>query len=145
MILRVSLPSTLRLTPVIHESISFISSPSPIALTWSVHSATPAGGGLDPRQAAVARVADEAGHPIDAVFGGARKVAEPGMRAHHHQQVGETFDQDAEKGLRPGLPLVLQPASVDAPDVDPVEAAGDRVEAGRVDDDVELVFGVAGL
>ena len=38
-------------------------------------------GGLDAGQAAVAREADQPGHPIGAVFGGAREVAEPGMRA----------------------------------------------------------------
>ena len=90
-------------------------------------------------------MADEAGHPLDAVLGGARKVAEPGMRAHHHQHVGEAFDQDAEIGWRPLTPLVLEPASIDAPDIDTIEGAGDRVEAGRVDDQVELVLGTTGL
>jgi hypothetical protein len=46
-------------------------------------------GGLDTSDAAVAREADQPGRPIGAVFGGAREVAEPGMRAHHHEQVGE--------------------------------------------------------
>jgi hypothetical protein len=35
--------------------------------------------------------------------------------------------------------------AIDAADVDAVEGAGDRVEPGRVDDDVEFVLGVAGL
>src|SRR5262249_34926897 len=42
-------------------------------------------------------------------------------------------------------PLLLQRRSIDPADVDTVEGAGDRVKAGRVDDDVERVFGVAGL
>jgi hypothetical protein len=46
-------------------------------------------GGLDAGQAAVAREADQPGHPIGAVFGGARKVAEPGMRTHHYEHVGK--------------------------------------------------------
>src|SRR6266851_3655197 len=102
-------------------------------------------GGLDTGQAAVEREADEPGYPIGAVFGGARKVAEPGMRTHHHQHIGEVVHQDAEKGLRSVLPLFLQRHPIDAPDVDAVETAGDRVEAGRVDDDIEFVLGIAGL
>src|SRR6202047_2881957 len=64
-------------------------------------------GGLDAGQIAVAGEADQPCHPIGAVFDGARKIAEPGMRAHHHQQVGEAVHQDAEKGLRSIVPLVL--------------------------------------
>src|SRR6516165_1400671 len=101
--------------------------------------------GLDAGQAALARKLDQPGHPIGAVFNSTRKVAEPGMRAHHHQHVGEAVDQDAEKGLRPVLPLLLQRHAVDAADVDAVEGAGDRVETGRVNDDVELVFAVTGF
>ena len=74
-------------------------------MTWSVQAFAALRGGLDAGQAAVAREADQRGHPIGAVFGRAREVAEPGMRAHHHQQVREAVDQDAEKGLRPVLPI----------------------------------------
>src|ERR1700730_3025103 len=102
-------------------------------------------GGLDAIEAAVAREADHPGHPIGAVFGGARKVAEPGMRTHHHQHVGEVVHQNAEKGLRAVLPFFLQRRSIDPADVDAVETAGDRVEAGGVDDNVEFVLGIAGL
>ena len=143
--MRVCLPSTLRLMPVIQELTSLDSRPSPSALTWSVQDFTPSGVGLDARQAVVARVAEQVGHPVDAVFDAARDVAERGVRAHQHQHVGEALDQDAEIGLRAALPLVLQPHAVDAPDVDAVEGAGDRVEAGGIDDDVELVVRVAGL
>src|SRR6266550_5673418 len=51
-------------------------------------------GGLDAGQIAVAREADKTCHPIGAVFDGTRKIAEPGMRAHHHQQVGKAVHQD---------------------------------------------------
>src|SRR6516225_2922648 len=101
--------------------------------------------GLDAGQIAVAREADEPRHPIGAVFGGTRKVAKPGMRAHHHQHVREAVHQDAEKGLRPVLPLLLQRHPVHAADVDAIEGAGDRVETGRVNDDVELVFAITGF
>ena len=40
--MRLVLPSTLRLIPVIQESTSFDNSPTPSALTWSVQAATPA-------------------------------------------------------------------------------------------------------
>src|SRR5262249_27235163 len=101
-------------------------------------------GSFDTGQVAVAYEADQPGHPIGTVFGGAREVAEPRMRAHDHQHVGEAVHQDSEKGLRSVLPLVLQRHPIDAPDIDAVEGAGDRVEAGRVNDDVELVLGIAG-
>src|SRR5216683_1815505 len=102
-------------------------------------------GGLDTIEAAVAREADQPGYPIGTVFRGARKVAEPGMRAHHHQHIGEVVHQNAEEGLRAVLPFFLQQHPIDAPDIDAVETAGDRIEAGRVNDDVEFVLGVAGL
>src|SRR5271163_830929 len=98
MIRRTCFPSTLRLMPVIHESTSVNSKPSLDAMTWSVQAAAPA---------AVAREADQSGHPIGAVFSCTRKVAEPGMRTHHHEHVGKAAHQDAEKGLRPVLPLLL--------------------------------------
>ena len=90
------------------------------------------------RQAVVAHVADHAGHPVDVVFDRARDVAQRGVRAHHHEHVGEALDLHAEIGLRAALPLVLQPQAVGAAEVDAVEAAGDGVEARGVDDDVEV-------
>ena len=67
------------------------------------------------------------------------------MRTHRHQQVRKPFDQHAEIGLRAVLPHLLEPHAVDAADIDPVEGAGNRVKAGRIDDDVELALAVAGL
>src|ERR1700732_2864357 len=81
-------------------------------------------GGLDAGQIAVAREADQPGCPIGAVFGGARKVAEPGMWAHHHQHIGKAVHHDAEKGLWPVLPLLLQRCPIGPADVDTVEGAG---------------------
>src|SRR3954447_15931795 len=102
-------------------------------------------GGLDPGQATLVRKAHQPRYPFDAVFGGSREVAEPGMRAHDHQHVRKALDEDAEIGLRSIFPLVLQPASIDAADVDAVETAGDRVETSGVYNDVERVLGIAGL
>src|SRR3954453_6309256 len=59
-------------------------------------------GGLDTSQATLAREADQARHPISAVFDRPWEIAEPGMRPHHHQEIRKAIDQDAEKGLRPG-------------------------------------------
>ena len=101
--------------------------------------------GLDPGQPALGREPDQTGDPLDAVFRGARVIAEPGMRAHRHQQVGKAFDEHAEIGLRTVFPHILQPHAIDAAYIDPVERAGDRIEPGRVDDDVEFVLPLAGL
>src|SRR3954447_8798173 len=102
-------------------------------------------GGLDPGQATFVRKTHQPRYPFDTVFGSPREVAEPGMRAHDHQHVRKALDENAEIGLRSILPLVLQPASVDAADIDAVETAGDRVEASGVDDDIERVLSVACL
>ena len=67
------------------------------------------------------------------------------MRSHQHQHVRKFMDHDAEIGLRPLSPLVLQPHAANPAKIDLVEAAGDGVKTGRVDDDVERVFPVAGL
>ena len=90
-------------------------------------------------------MADQPGDPVDIVFDAARNIAERGMRSHQHHHVREAVDQDPEKSLRPALPFVFQPNAVHAPDIDPIEAAGDGVEAGCIDDDVERVFAIAGL
>ena len=44
----------------------------------------------------------------------------------------------------PSGPFLLQRHAVDAADIDVVERAGDRVEAGRIDDHIELVISVGG-
>lgn len=64
----------------------------------------PGASGFDPRQTALDGELNETGHPINAVFGGARVIAKAGMRPHHHQHVWEAFDEDAEIGLRPVFP-----------------------------------------
>src|SRR5580704_12352298 len=107
MIRRTCLPSTLRLMPVIHEST--LGEQQAVARRNDVvgPGSGPRRGGLDAGQAAVAREADQPGHPIGAVFGGARKVAETGMRPHHHQHVREVVYQNAQEGLRPVLPFIF--------------------------------------
>ena len=53
---------------------------------------------------------------------------------------GNPLHLHAEERDRAVRPLVLQLSAADAADVDAVERAGDGVEAGGVDDDVELVL-----
>src|SRR4051794_23657702 len=73
-----------------------------LALTQSQDVVSPLGDafgrGLDPRQTTLSGEADHAGDPLDAVLGGARVIAEPGVRSHRHQHVGEALDQNPEIG-----------------------------------------------
>ena len=101
--------------------------------------------GGDPRQTVIARVFDQPGDPADAVFGRARKIPEPGMRAHDHRHVGKALDEHAKISLRPVAPGVLQRNPIDASDIDAIEGAGDRVEAGGVNNQVEFVLRRAGF
>src|SRR5262249_37770783 len=72
-------------------------------------------------------------------------IAERGVRAHQHHHVRESMYHEAEIGLRSRFPLVLQPDAVDAAEIDLVESAGDGVEAGGEDDDIEFKLFLAGL
>src|SRR3546814_16841646 len=80
-------------------------------------------------------------HPV---LDAARDVAERGVRPHHHEQVREAVHQHAEAGRQVAAPAFLQPPSADPATVDAVEAAGDGVEAGGVDDHVEREVALAG-
>ena len=145
MIRGLCLPSTFLLTPVIQE----LDLVHQLALAERQDVLGPFGdafgGGLDPGQAALGREPDQSGDPLDAVLRRARVIAEPGMRSHRHQHVRKPLDQHAEIGLRPVLPDVLEPDAIDTAYVDAVIGAGDRVETGRIDDDVEFVRALAGL
>src|SRR5258705_3851327 len=99
---------------------------------------------LQARQLPFHRETNEPRHPVDAVFDAARDVAERGVWSHQHQHVGKLVNHDAEIGLRPALPFILEAHPVCAAKIDLVKTAGDGVEAGRIDDDVERVFPVAG-
>jgi len=54
------------------------------------------------------------------------------------------MNHDAEIGLRSASPFILQPHPAKPAKIDLVETAGDGIEAGRIDDDVEREFPVAG-
>ena len=99
---------------------------------------------LDAGHAVVACVADQRGDPVGGVFHRTREVAEASVRAHHHHQIREPIDQNAQQRHRPVGPFVLQRRAPHPLDVDLVECPGDRVETGRVDDHVELVIGARG-
>src|SRR5215212_10241216 len=57
---------------------------------------------------------------------------------------GNSGDLDAEQRAGPIGPRVAQQLAVTSPDVDAIERAGHRVEAGGEDDDVELVVTLGG-
>ena len=67
------------------------------------------------------------------------------MRPHQHHHVGKTVDHQTEIGLWPALPFILEADAAGAAEVDLVEGAGDGVESGREDNDVELVCPPSGL
>jgi len=62
------------------------------------------------------------------------------LRAGDGEQVGEAGDRDAEIGARTVRPLLLQRAAGAALEVQGLERAGQGVEAGGEDDDVESVL-----
>ena len=45
----------------------------------------------------------------------------------------------------PALPLVLEPQTADATDIDAIETPGHGIEPRRIDDHVEFVLALAGL
>ena len=87
-------------------------------------------------------VPEQAGNPLDVELDAARNIAECTQRTHHHQQVGKPGVLDAKEGLCPTRPVVLQAAAVDAADIHRVIGAGQRIEAGGINDHVE--FALAG-
>lgn len=91
-----------------------------------------------------AHEADHPGDPVDQFLDIARDIAARGMRAQHHEQVGEAFRLHAQHRARVDLPVILQPPSAGAADIDAVIGAGDAVEAGGVDQQVELILRIAG-
>ena len=88
---------------------------------------------------------DQICDPIDIVFDAARDIAKRRMRPHQHEHVREAGDLHAEIGFQRPPPFLFQALAADAAQIDAVEAAGDCVEPGGVDDDVEFVMPVAGL
>jgi hypothetical protein len=67
------------------------------------------------------------------------------VRPHQRQHVGEAGDLQAEIGARTIGPLVLEAQPGAPADVDAVEGASDGIQAGDVDDHVELMLGIAGF
>ncbi len=92
---------------------------------------------LDAGQAVVAHELHEVGDPVDQFLDVARDVAARGVRAQHHQHVGKALGHHAEQRSGRAHPVVLEPPPARPDDVDAVVGAGDAVEAGGVDQDVE--------
>jgi len=61
------------------------------------------------------------------------------------QEIREPRDLQTEVGPGPIGPFVYEALPALPSDVDAVERARDRIEAGGINDDVELVLGIAGL
>ena len=110
-------------------------------VTWSVQRCLGRLRRLAARVAVRRHVLEQVGAPVDAGLDAARIVGRgrAALRAGRHQHVGEAVDHHAEEGRDGGAPLVGELLAADALDVDLVEGAGDGVEAGGIDDDVEVV------
>src|SRR5581483_9152586 len=103
------------------------------------------GSGLDPCVAPRPHELQEPSEAFDAVLSRAGNIAARRMRTEHHQQIGKTFRLPAEVGARSIGPNILEPDTARTANVDAVERAGDAVEAGGIDQDVEFVLPVAGF
>src|SRR5262249_1811990 len=103
--------------------------------------------GLEARDASLAHVLHEGSDPAAADLDRAREVGRGrvALRSTEHQAVRVAVNGGSEERARAVLPLVEEPGAADAPDVDPVVASGDGVEAGRIDDDVEVEMAVGRL
>ena len=77
---------------------------------------------------------------MDALYSMLRDVAQRGMRSHDHEHVGKPAARTPRES-RPVLPFSFR-LPVHPTDVDTIETAGDSVEAGRIDDHIEGMFGV---
>ena len=96
---------------------------------------------VDPRLVFLAHMLDTPDDPIPLQFGARRAVAESGraLRTVEEEHVWEIGGRHAEVSEGAFGPFRFEGLAVDAFDVDLGEAAGDGVEAGGEDEDVELV------
>ena len=96
--------------------------------------------GLEASHAFAHQISHRRLDPIGLDLDTARTVAERRRRLGPVQEehVGEVRDGDAQGGAGAALPVLGDGLAVCAADVELREAAGDRVEAGREGDDVEL-------
>src|SRR5215472_965371 len=141
MIRRTCFPSTLRLMPVIHESTSVNSKPSLDAMTWSVQATAPVSV-TSMRVRLRSRAKRIKPVTQSAVYSTARgKLPSPACGPITISMLGKPSTKMPRKVWGPSCHFSFS----DAPHVDAVEGAGDRVKARRIDDDVEFVFCVARL
>ncbi len=103
-------------------------------------------GRLEAGDSVLPDVLQEIGRPVDAGLDAARVVGRgrAALGTGRHQEVGEAVDHHAEVTRAGVPPLVPQRLAIGAADVDVIEGAGDGVEAGGIDDDVELVVALRG-
>src|SRR5215207_11060223 len=101
---------------------------------------------LDDIDAELAHVGDDPRDELDVLLYGDRHVRKHRGAAGtgYGEHVGEARDRQPEVGARTLDPLIPQQLPAPAADIYLVERAGHRVEAGGVNEDVELVLGVFG-
>ena len=101
--------------------------------------------GVEAGVAVLPHVFEEGRDPVHREFRAAREIGRGMLRPGQHHHVRHAADQEAEKGDWPVGPFLAQRATAGAANVYFVEGAGESVEAGRVDDDVELEAARAGV
>src|SRR5271156_6151377 len=87
--------------------------------------------------------ADTVRDPLDDRLGANGVVAERGIGGD--KEVRKSGRHELQVRPHPIGPFVLETLTAFAAKIDPRHRSGDRVEAGRIDDNVEFVFAIAGL
>src|SRR5215472_5835098 len=102
--------------------------------------------GVGAGMAAVPHVLQQVRAPVDAVLDAAREIRRSGraLRSGRHQEIGEAMDEHAEQGGWRMLPFFGKPLAADAAYIDQIIGAGDGIESGGIDDDVEFVVSLGG-
>ena len=101
--------------------------------------------GVEAGIAVLPHVFEEGRDPVHREFRAAWKIGRGMLRPGQHHHVRHAADQEAEKGDWPVSPFLAQRATAGAANVYFVKGAGESVEAGRVDNDVELEAARAGV
>ena len=125
-----------------HDLALRISMIAYILVTCAVQRSCAASVGVGAGVAALPHVLQQVRAPVDAGLDAARKIGRgrAALRSGRHQQVREAVHQHAEEGRRRRRFHLSNSFSPPTPrDVDLVIGAGDGVEAGGIDDDVEVV------
>src|ERR1700722_919547 len=104
------------------------------------------GFGFDAMDAGTFGMGHHVAQPVNGKCGTAWNVAEGGatLWPDQHEEIGEPGALHAHIGLDAFSPFVFQHYAARAANVDAVPRSLDRVKAGRINDDVEVVQGMSG-